>query len=133
MKIALSLILVMLCACTKVYVPTAPTTSTPPPATPAPTLDKIEFRVFGSEVASPVTITYIDPLNGTTIINGSLPYFAEVTNANSSVFLFLSAQTFGFNSSSSLQVQIFVNGQLFREDSITGFTLLAQASGTFRR
>jgi len=44
----------------------------------------------------------------------------------------LEASAYGLTSTSVLQVQIFVNGARFAESSSTGFTLLAQTSGTIR-
>ena len=117
--------------CTKVTVPTQPSSTT---STTAPVVikDSIEFRVFGQGLLLPATIRFIDPLNGLTIVTASPPYFAAVESTDSSVFLFCQAQATAF-STGSLQVQIFVNGRLFREAAQFGSNLDVIASGTFRR
>jgi hypothetical protein len=112
---------------------TAPTpTPTPAPTTPAaPIADRIEYRVTGANVLSAVTVRFSDPANGLAITSSTLPFIATATNTDPSAFVFLEASGFGF-STSSLQVQIFVNGRVFREASAVGSVLFAQASGTIR-
>jgi len=125
--------LVLVTGCSKVNVqnPNAPD-GTATTTAPAVVTDKIEFRVFGSGLLLPANIRFIDPLNGLTIVTASPPYFAAVSNTDSSVFLFCEAQATAF-STGSLQVQIFVNGKLFREAAQFGSNLDVIASGTFRR
>src|SRR4051812_14451299 len=131
----IALLLLAVLACNRVESPTAPTPAAPaPPSTPAaaPTIDRIEYRVQGSSILLPVTIRHLDPLDGLTLTSSSLPYVATATNTDPSAFLYLEASAFGF-STSTLQVQIFVNGHIFREGSSVGSVLFAHASGTFRR
>jgi len=122
-------LLLLGCAKTTIENPNSPTNTT---TTPAVKTDNIEFRIFGQGLLLPATIRFIDPLNGLTIVTASPPYFAAVSNTDNSVFLFCEAQATGF-STASLQVQIFVNGKLFREAAQFGSTLDVIASGTFRR
>jgi hypothetical protein len=122
--------------CAKVENPNAPSSDRPGSTTtttvPVVTKDNIEFRVFGSGLLLPANIRFIDPLNGLTIVTASPPYFAGVQSTDSSVFLFCEAQATAF-STGNLQVQIFVNGKLFREAAQFGSNLDVIASGTFRR
>jgi hypothetical protein len=106
---------------------------TGPGTTPVVTSDRVEFRVFGSDLFSQVNIRYQDPKNGTTLVTSTVPYFFEVTNRDPSAFFFLEAKGFGNSTNSTLQVQIFVNGRLFKEGAAIGFTLQAQAAGTYHR
>jgi hypothetical protein len=133
-------------ACTKVYpdrttdrtatpTPTAPTpTPTPTPA-PVPVADRIEFRVLGTNLSAvtPAIVRHTDALNGTTLYTGAVPYFVSFTSLDTDVFLYIEAQAVGANVTATLQVQIYVNGRLFREAFAQGLALNAQASGTFRR
>lgn len=121
--------------CTDVYnqIPeSSPSSPTGPTQTRS---DKIEFRVIGSNINTftPVTVRHTDAVNGLTLYTGGLPYFAQFTSLDDNVFLYLEAGAFGNLSTSTLQVQIYVNGRLFREAFAQGFTLNAQAVGTYRR
>jgi len=122
----------MVSSCTKVYTQPSDNTTTTT-IIQVPTADTIEFRVFGSNPFGPIQVKHIDPLNGLTLTTTSLPYFASVQSRESSDFLFLEASGFGASNTSTLQVQIFVNGKLFREAGSIGLNLFASASGTFRR
>jgi len=128
-RAVLALLLLLPLACSELNTgqesPTSPTKNTK--------ANKVEFRAFGSGVLNPVNIKHTDPLSGTTLFSGVVPYQASVTNNADSIFLFMEAVGFGTTSSSTLQVQIFVDGKLFRETVSQGFTLIAQASGTYRR
>src|SRR5262249_60733629 len=97
--------------------------------TVAPVVDHIEFRVFGATLLTPGTIKPIDPVTGLPIVTTSPPYFAAITSTDRTAFVYLEASAFGV-STSTLQVQIFQNGRLFREGSSFGSVLFAQASGT---
>jgi len=133
-SIRLLLLLVLVSACTRVTTgsPTSPD-RTPTSPTPTPTTaDRIEFRVVGSQLLTPVTIRHIDPENGLTIVTSTPPYVATATNTDPSAFVYVDASGFGV-SISTLQVQIFVNGRVFREGSSVGSVLMAQASGTWHR
>jgi len=137
---SIALILIVAAAgCTKVYNsqpvvqnPVSPTTT---PATPA---DLIEFRVFGVVGNAPVAIKYTDSVDGlTAAAAASLPYVATVRSADDFIFLYLEAQSSPTTLlvTPNLQVQIYVNGKLFREGFASGsaVTLVATAAGTFRR
>lgn len=131
-KLTIGLLLLLAVSCTKVYneAPTAPT-STVDQTHKVP--DKIEFRVFGTQLLQPIIIKHTDPINGISLYSGGVPYLATISNPDQSIFLFIDASGFGQFSSSSLQVQIFVNGKLFREAFSQGFVVAASASGTYRR
>lgn len=132
-KVLAVLLVLPLLSCTKVYneSPTSPS-ATVAPGTPK-VADKIEFRVFGSLLNLPVNIKHTDPLSGNALYSGGVPYYAQVSSKEESIFLFIEATGSGTASFSNLQVQIFVNGRLFRESFFQGFTLVAQASGTYHR
>ena len=134
MRKALAILLLLpILSCTKVYneTPTAPSQSVAPGTPKQP--DKIEFRVFGNQISSVVTIKHSDPINGAALYVGGTPYYASVNSKDDSIFLFIEATGNGTFSFSSLQAQIYVNGQLFRESFSQGFALSVQASGTYRR
>ncbi len=64
----------------------------------------------------------------------SLPYLATVKSTDASVFLYVEAQALSLVQTSTLQVQTYVDGRLFREGYASGLgPLVASASGTFRR
>jgi hypothetical protein len=128
-RLALVLVLVST-GCTKVYNSPSSPSATPTPTHKLP--DRIEFRVLGQQLSGPIAIRHTDPINGVTLYNGGVPYFAAVSSKQDSIFLFIEATGFGIFSTSGLQVQIFVNGQLFREAFTQGFSLSVQASGTYR-
>jgi len=126
------LVLGLAAACTTIENPTGPsrTTTTTTTAAPRPVAtDQIEFRVFGSGLLQPIVIRHLDPVNGLTITTSNSPYLATVTSTDPNAFVYLEGSSFGF-STSVLQVQIFVNGKLFREGSSIGSVLFASASGT---
>jgi len=127
------MIILSITSCTKVYneSPTSPS-ATVAPGTPK-VADKIEFRVFGQQLSGPVNVKITDPINGNTLYSGGVPYFASFTSNQDSIFLFIEANALGTFSTSGLQVQIFVNGTLFREAFSQGFSMTCQASGTYRR
>jgi len=113
-------------------IPMTPTTPTPVVA------DVIEYRVTGQTGGAPVSIKYTDSINGLSILPAvGLPYFASVQSTDAEVFIVLEASAnavSGFGATAVLEVQIFINGRLFREAYATGFgPLYASASGTWRR
>lgn len=122
--------------CTDVY--NTPPASPTSPTAPTPTGDEIEYRVQGNVGISLTAIKFTNSVDGTTILPAaSLPFVARVTSSERQIFLLLEANatpsTFGATTP-ILQVQIFVNGRLFREGFAVGFTTLtATASGTWRR
>ena len=98
--------------------------------------DKIEMRVFGTNLASSsVTIRHTNSTDGMTNFTGIIPYVMSFESGDESIFLYLEATTGAqsFNPTPTLQVQIFVNGKLFREGAAQGSSLYAQAAGTYRR
>jgi hypothetical protein len=106
-------------ACTKVYnpAPTAPTvTPTPAPTPPpAPQADKIEFRVLGTNLSTlfPVVVRHTDPINGTTLYTGACPTFGVLRAGPER----LPRRGLGDwpVATSTLRVQVCVNGKLFRD------------------
>lgn len=125
------LVLPLYLSCTKVYNETSKTPTSPTQTTKVP--DKIEFRVFGIQLFQPVVIKHTDPINGLSLYSGGVPYLATISSKDESIFLFIDASGTGQSNTSNLQVQIFVNGKLFREAFSQGFTVAASASGTYRR
>ena len=99
--------------------------------------NKVEFRVFGSNLStSQVTIRHTNSVDGMTNFTGLIPYLVSFESENDSIFLYVEATTNPFSSfpAPNLQVQIFVDGKLFREAAAQGtFPLYAQAAGTYRR
>ena len=128
-------------SCTKVYYdraqPSSTATASPTSPTPTPTVtaDKIEYRVFGSVGAAPVQIKFTNTIDGLTVLSAaSLPYVASVQSTSDSIFLYLEANALSGLLTGTLQVQIYVNGKLFREGFASGAaSLTATASGTYRR
>lgn len=135
---------VALSGCTKVY-NQLPATTTAPSSTPSSstTPDTIEFRVFGTIGSALATIKYTDSINGLTVQSGaSLPYVARITSTQPEIFLLLDASVpastltadGGVIQPATLQVQIVINGTVFREGYATGVDALdATAEGTWRR
>jgi hypothetical protein len=118
-------------------IPSGPSLTTPPPST---IQDLIEFRVFGSVGDVPVALRYSDSLDGLTVLPAvSLPYTARVSTTQTSLFLYIQADVaspgvYYTGTPAVLQVQIVVNGAVFREGFMQGYTSLsATASGTWRR
>lgn len=142
-RVALVVAAVAAVGCTRVYnqLPaTGLSTMTAPSTTPTP--DTIEFRVFGAIGSALATIRYTDSINGLTVQSAaSLPYLARITSTQPQIFLLLDASVpasmqlvDGVVQPADLQVQIFVNGTLFREGYATGVSALdATAEGTWRR
>src|SRR5262245_28809371 len=133
----LVLLLAAAASCAKVENPSGPTrVSSPPVTTTTPTTpavgQAIQFRVNGSNLLSSVTIRHFDPLNGLTIVTTNTPYLADVKIPDASAFVSIEASSTGLTFS-TLQVQIFQNGRLFREGISVGSVLFASASGTVRQ
>jgi hypothetical protein len=101
----------------------------------APTGTNIEFRVNGNAVLA--RIRYSTPIDGLTFVNTSLPYTINFNTTATTLFLSVEATPtqYPFNVTIPyMQVQIFVNGNLFREASSSDFSLnTVSASGTWRR
>lgn len=115
--------------CVKTYYPT-PTKggadASPVAPTPLAVSHTIEFRALGT--APGVEITYGSAQEGTTVITTLVPWSASFKTTRTNLFVFLTAKAQGFG---HLSVQIFIDGELFREadaDALPGD--LVQASGT---
>jgi hypothetical protein len=111
----------------------APIPTTPSPVTSSSVADIVEFRVIGD--VTPTTITWSDSLDGTTFVpSASLPYFVEVKSSDPNLFVLLQAQANSVLTFGTLQVQIVINGRVFRDDFTSGYgPLMAAVSGTWRR
>lgn len=122
------------CGDTIVNVPTAPTTTTPVTATPAPKTT-IEFRVLGNATA--VRVRYSTPIDGLTQVVTSLPYGNSFSTAATSMFLSLEVTPISYpllSGNPFLAIQIVVNGALFREATANDLTLTTlSVSGTWRQ
>lgn len=105
---------------------------TEPTPVPAPTPNTIEFRVLGDIVLDPgtngVEIQFGSTEEGTSRVLSTLPWFSSTRTFRDTLFLALNAQASGFG---VLQVQIIINGQLFREASASGFNPRVAVSGQF--
>lgn len=98
----------------------SPTAPTPPVAV----VHTVEFRALGTVTAAHVT--YGSAQDGTSDFTGAIPWSARFSTTQTSLFVYIQgeAQSFG-----EIRVQIFVDGQLFREATADNFGI-AQASGT---
>lgn len=105
-----------------------------PTAPSGPDPVKVEFRVFGTQIQNTsVTIRHTNSLDGMTNVTGIVPYISSFDTTDKSLFLYVEAGTNSFSQFATLQVQIFVDGKLFKEGASQGFVLYSQASGTYRR
>lgn len=105
--------------------PVNPNTPTPPP--PPATL-RIDYRVTGD--IPNTQITFFTATQGTTEVKTDLPWTISYTSSDLHPFLFLAAETPNDNfTTGSIDVQIFVNGVLFREARGSGVTISVSASG----
>jgi hypothetical protein len=137
--VVLTLILALTLACgdTIVNLPTNPSalSATPTTTTPVVTKDVIEFHVTGN--ANGAKVKYSSSVEGLNQTTTTLPFQTLITTSGSSSFLFLEATATGYSvlvTNPFLAVQIFVNGQLFRESATTSaFNETVSVSGTYRR
>jgi len=98
-----------------------PTSPTPVP--PGGSLShRVEFRVEGSALSA--HISYGSDQFGTSDVSTQLPWTAAFTTSRNVVFVFITASSLDVG---SIRVQIFVDGELFRE-AAGDFT--ASVSGT---
>jgi len=99
-----------------------------PGPTPVPVPARIEYRVTGTlKVAH---IVYINGVQGTTELTSEVPWFASFETTKAQTFVYLSAEAPVDNFvDGTLVVQIFVNGELFRESRGRGFTPIVTVSG----
>jgi hypothetical protein len=120
------LALVLAGGCVKNYTtPTSPDpVVVPPPVAIVP--HTIEFRALGTVTRA--HLTYGSAQDGTTEWNGDLPWSASFTTRRSSLFVYCYGEALSFG---EIRVQIFVDGELFREASSSDFGT-AQASGTLQ-
>jgi len=124
----LALVLVVAAACSNEASgqrdPLNPTAPTPPP----PATLRIDYRVTGD--IPNTQITFFTATQGTTEVKTDLPWTISYTSADLHPFLFLAAETPITNfTNGTIDVQIFVNGVLFREARGSGFTISVSASG----
>ena len=89
-----------------------------------PVTHTVEFRVLGT--INLATITASNSQEGMEIVQSGLPWFQSIT-IKKDTFLYLDAQSFEFG---TIQVQILVDGVLFREAFSTGFSPKIAVSGT---
>jgi hypothetical protein len=113
--------------------PTPAPTPLPPPV---PTLNVFEFRVLG-DADGVVEIRYGTTQEGTTILSSQTPWFVTVRTIQTSSFLTLTARRVldPFDPAPRavfLQVQIVVNGVVFREASAIGLEPVAAISGLYQ-
>jgi hypothetical protein len=112
--------------------PVGPSPLDPPPA---PLVHVIEFRVLGT-LQQRVDIRYSTTQEGTTILTTQVPWSITHRTAAASSFLTLAAAVSldpdNFDPDRvRLQVQILVDGQLFREADAIGFEPTVTVSGLF--
>jgi hypothetical protein len=99
-----------------------PAAPTPPP--PPPRVHDFEFRVTGTLAGATIALTSTS--EGTTTITTDLPWFATIKSPRTQMFLGLTAAAFGIG---TVTVQLFVDGVLFREATVTGIDPKASISG----
>lgn len=87
----------------------------------------IEFRATGTDPGT-MEITQTSTQEGTTTVRTDLPWFSTLKTTRTSMFLSLSAKDIGFFMG-TVTVQILVDGELFREASVSGFNPTAAISG----
>ena len=103
-----------------------PVTPAPTPVPePTPKVHEFEFRVNGT-VLGQLDISMTNTAEGSTLIRSDIPWFVIVRSTRTFMFLSLEASAIGFG---KLTVQIFVDGQLFREATADGFDPVASISG----
>lgn len=90
-----------------------------------PKTHEFEFRVNGT-VTGQVDVSLASTAEGTTLLRTDVPWFVTVKSTRTFMFLSLSASSTGFG---KLTVQIFVDGQLFRESSADGIEPVCSISG----
>lgn len=104
-------------------------TPVPTPVVILPKPVEVSYRVTGT--IRNAHITYFSSVQGTTQVITDLPWFLGYTTPrDNSVFVYLSAEApFDNILDGSLQVQIFIDGQLFREARSSGSTPSVAVSG----
>lgn len=111
-----------------------------PTPTPTPTVQPVVFNVIEYRVtsnASSVKINYSFPTDGLTVITSVPPYDISYSTLSNTVFVSLSATpvSYPFNILTPFtSVQIFANGNIFREATSSDFLLgTISVSGTWRK
>jgi hypothetical protein len=114
-------------ACSKTYnlAGTGPDPASPTAPIPA-ALHTVEFRALGT--VTNAHVTYGSAQEGTTDYTGAVPWSARFTTTQTSLFVYIEGEALAFG---EIRVQIFVDGQLFREATAENFGT-AQASGTLQ-
>jgi len=132
-SIVLITLLIGVSACSRTYI-TVPTQPTPVETTPKVITSKIEYRVLGN--ASSARIRYANERDGLVQTVTTLPFFASFNTTLDNLFLNIEATPLNYSvvQNPFLSVQIFVNGDLFRESSSNEFFLNpVSVNGTWRR
>lgn len=103
------------------------------PTGPSARTDQLEFRVIGNIPSARIRAS--DSINGLTQTTTGLPWYYSTASTRSNVFLSLDAVALEPAAAGTgiLQVQIVVNGEIFREASAVGYAPIVSVSGTFRR
>jgi hypothetical protein len=125
----LAIVLLAIACSVKSGIEIAPFPTLPPP----PKSDIVEFRVVGNFPS--VQIKYRTPLDGTSQVTTGLPWSTFVRMVKGPVFLSIEVQAKSESlgpGASFLQVQIFVNGILFREANSSDKLPMIQTSGQHR-
>jgi len=125
----LAAVLLVVACSVKSGVEIAPFPSIPPP----PKSDIVEFRVIGNFPT--VQVRYRTPLDGTTQVTTGLPWSATVKLVKGPMFLSVDVMAMSESVGAGapfLQVQIFVNGVLFREANSSEKVPMLSVSGQHR-
>jgi len=99
--------------------------NSPTPIVPVVVTHTVEYRVLGT--VNSATITASNSQEGMEITTSALPWFESI-KITKDTFLYLDAQSFEFG---TVQVQIYVDGVIFREAFSNGFSPKIAVSGTF--
>jgi hypothetical protein len=129
------LLLALLVSCSRTYIQPSDTNTGQQQTVVKVIHDQIDFRVLGNALGAKVR--YSNTLDGLLQINTTLPFQISIDSIKDSIFLSLEATPTGFSGatfSPFIEVQIFVNGNLFREASSSSVFLdTVSISGTYRR
>ena len=133
-RLLIGLLSVLLLSCAKVNTDNETDTSLvgPTPVNPITSVKVIEYRVNGS--VSAAAIRYVSPTEGTVLVNTTLPWVGQSKTNQDTFFVYLAAQDVGTGLVAlDLQVQVFIDGKLFRETIVNGFLPQAVVSGTYTK
>jgi hypothetical protein len=117
--------LLLIGGCTKIYQASAdvnPVAPTPPVVVKSAL---VEYRVTGTVTSATITIS--DTTEGSETILSNLPWFRQF-KIQDATFLYLDASSFDYG---QLHIQIFVDGVLFREAFVNGYSPKVAISGTY--